>query len=62
LSKIGRAFIQQNVNLLNAKITTIGSRAEDIFYITDQQLQPINDTDKQNLIREEMLKMLNTQE
>ena len=60
LSKIGRAFIQQNVNLQSAKITTIGSRAEDIFYITDQQLQPITDTDKQNLIREEMLKMLDT--
>jgi len=61
LSKIGRAFIKQNVNLLSAKITTIGSRAEDMFYITDQQLQPINDTDKQNLIREEILKMLDTQ-
>ena len=58
LSKIGRAFIQQNVNLFSAKITTIGSRAEDMFYITDQQLQPITDTDKQNRIREEMLKML----
>jgi [protein-PII] uridylyltransferase len=59
LSKIGRAFIQQNVNLHSAKITTIGSRAEDIFYITDQQLQPITDANKQNMVREEMLKMLN---
>jgi [protein-PII] uridylyltransferase len=58
LSKIGRAFINQHVNLLSAKITTIGSRAEDMFYITDQQLQPITDPDKQNKIREEMLKML----
>jgi hypothetical protein len=31
-----------------------------MFYITDQQLQPITDTDKQNQIREEMLKMLDT--
>ncbi len=61
LSKIGRAFIKQKVNLLSAKITTIGSRAEDMFYITDQQLQPINDLDKQNLIREEILKMLDVQ-
>ncbi|MDD5266166.1 MAG: [protein-PII] uridylyltransferase [Methylococcales bacterium] len=61
LSTIGRAFIKQEVNLLSAKITTIGSRAEDMFYITDQQLQPINDTDKQNLIREEILKMLEIQ-
>ncbi|MFA5922493.1 MAG: [protein-PII] uridylyltransferase [Methylococcaceae bacterium] len=62
LSKIGRAFIQQNVNLHSAKISTIGSRAEDIFYITDQQLQPISDTDKKNQIREEILKMLDTQD
>ncbi len=61
LSKIGRAFIKQHVNLLSAKITTIGSRAEDMFYITDQQLQPIDDTDKQNLIREEILRILDTQ-
>ena len=32
-----------------------------MFYITDQQLQPINDLDKQNLIREEILKMLDVQ-
>ena len=58
LSKIGRAFINQDVNLLSAKITTIGSRAEDMFYITDQQLQPIVDIKKQHQIHREILKML----
>ncbi len=61
LSKIGHAFIQQNINLQSAKISTIGSRAEDMFYITDQQLQPITDMDKQNLIREEILEMLDAE-
>lgn len=60
LSKIGQAFIQQNIHLYSAKITTIGSRAEDMFYITDQQLQPITDTAKQEQIRREILKMLET--
>ncbi len=60
LSKIGRAFVKQNVNLLSAKITTIGSRAEDMFYITDMQLKPINDKDKQNEIRNDILNILNT--
>jgi [protein-PII] uridylyltransferase len=46
------------VNLFSAKITTIGSRAEDMFYITDQQHQPITDEHKQNQIRKEMLNML----
>ncbi len=58
LSEIGRAFILQNINLHSAKITTIGSRAEDIFYITDQQNQPINDKSRQNQISNEVLKAL----
>lgn len=62
LSKIGRAFIKQNINLHSAKITTIGSRAEDMFYITNQQNQPINDAAKQQRICEEMLKALVAEE
>ena len=58
LAKIGSAFIKQQVNLLNAKITTIGSRAEDMFYITDQNLQPITDPEQQAKIREELLTSL----
>jgi len=60
LSKIGRAFVQKGIHLHSAKITTIGSRAEDMFYITDNQSQPITDTTKQEQIREEILKMLGT--
>ncbi|MGZ8236838.1 MAG: [protein-PII] uridylyltransferase [Methylobacter sp.] len=58
LSKIGRAFVQKGIHLHSAKITTIGSRAEDMFYITDNQSQPITDAAKQEQIREEILKML----
>jgi [protein-PII] uridylyltransferase len=58
LSKIGRAFLKQNIHLHSAKITTIGSRAEDMFYVTDQQLQPISDPIGQQKIREEILKVL----
>ncbi len=58
LSKIGQAFMQQNIHLHSAKITTIGSRAEDMFYITDSRLHPIHDTAKQERIRDEILKML----
>ena len=41
LSKIGQAFDQVEVRLGRAKITTIGSRVEDIFYITDKQDKPL---------------------
>jgi [protein-PII] uridylyltransferase len=58
LSKIGRAFIDQRIQLHSAKITTIGSRVEDMFYVTDQQSQPITNSDSQQKIREEILKVL----
>jgi [protein-PII] uridylyltransferase len=58
LSKIGRAFIQKDIHLHSAKITTIGSRAEDMFYITDSQSRPITDPASQDQIREEILKTL----
>ena len=58
LSKIGRAFNRQRINLHSAKITTIGSRAEDMFYVTDQHNRPIEDTQKQQQISDEMLKVL----
>ncbi len=58
LSKIGQAFVQKNIHLHSAKITTIGSRAEDMFYITDNRSQPITDPVMQEQIREEILTML----
>jgi [protein-PII] uridylyltransferase len=58
LSKIGRAFVKQHINLHNAKITTIGSRAEDMFYVTDSALRPIADTETQRKLREEIVSAL----
>ncbi|HET7569350.1 MAG TPA: [protein-PII] uridylyltransferase [Gammaproteobacteria bacterium] len=34
LSEIGRVLEQQAIHLQNAKITTVGERAEDVFFIT----------------------------
>jgi len=58
LSQIGQAFIKQHINLHSAKITTIGSRAEDLFYVTDPQNQPITDPARQQHIYNEMAAML----
>jgi [protein-PII] uridylyltransferase len=62
LSKVGYAFMQQHIHLHSAKITTIGSRVEDMFYITDQHLQPISDENKQQEIREAIMKALDVTE
>jgi len=39
LSKVARIFNRFNIRIVNAKITTIGSRAEDIFYVMDSNNQ-----------------------
>ena len=43
LAKISQALILCNVRLKNAKIATLGERVEDIFYITDDRNQPLDD-------------------
>ncbi|MGD0961202.1 MAG: [protein-PII] uridylyltransferase [Methylomonas sp.] len=58
LSKIGRVFLQKKIILHKAKISTIGSRVEDLFYVTDEQLQPILDPAIKQNIRDEILKIL----
>jgi len=43
LARIGRIFVDHGVRLQNAKITTLGARVEDVFFITDLDGQPIED-------------------
>ena len=43
LSRIGQAFADCEIKLLNAKIATLGSRAEDVYYITDKNNEPLSD-------------------
>jgi [protein-PII] uridylyltransferase len=61
LSTIGRAFTELEIQLHDAKITTIGSRAEDMFYITDNQSQPIVDENRRLKIRQKILHLLNSE-
>ena len=44
LSRIGRAFADCEIKLLNARITTLGSRAENVYYITDRNNQPLTNS------------------
>lgn len=43
LACISRIFIDFNIHLQNAKITTLGERVEDIFLITNSDYKPLND-------------------
>ena len=57
LSKVGQAFIEQGIDIEAAKIMTIGERAEDVFYISDEAGAPLADDAKQRL-RDELVAKL----
>ena len=42
LSEIGKAFMAEHIHTHAAKIVTVGERAEDVFYITDETERPLN--------------------
>lgn len=58
LSKVGKIFNKHNINLHSARITTIGSRVEDMFSITDLELNPLSDPARQERLREEIISVL----
>ena len=49
LSKVGQAFIELGIDIDAAKIMTIGERAEDVFYISDEAGRPLDDAAKKQL-------------
>ena len=49
LSKVGQAFVDCGVDIETAKIMTIGERAEDVFYITNESGLPLDDNEKEQL-------------
>lgn len=54
LSQVGQVFIEQGVNIASAKIMTIGERAEDVFYISDESGKPLTE-DAQDELRRALL-------
>jgi [protein-PII] uridylyltransferase len=39
---VGKGLMQQGIELHAAKIMTVGERAEDVFYVTDLENQPLD--------------------
>lgn len=58
LSGIGMALTKYDIHLHNAKIATYGSRAEDIFFITDDQDKPVSDSARLIALENLIIKIL----
>ncbi len=49
LSKVGKVFLDEGIDIDAAKIMTIGERAEDVFYISDESGKPLGEEAKSRL-------------
>jgi [protein-PII] uridylyltransferase len=49
LSEIGKVFLAEQIDVVTAKIMTIGERAEDVFYVTDAQGGPLSEAARKHL-------------
>ena len=50
LCDIGKVMMDERIELLAAKIMTVGERAEDVFYVTDRDNRPLDATTAQRLV------------
>jgi len=58
LSKVGQAFGRVGVRLCDARISTIGSRAEDIFHVTDREDRPLADDGLKRTLRDALIELV----
>lgn len=43
LAQIGQLFAEYHLSIVNARIATLGERAEDVFFVTDTEGNPVSD-------------------
>ena len=58
LACIGRIFMDFDIHLLNAKISTLGERVEDIFFIADSEGKPLSDAATCERLQQEIREQL----
>ena len=61
LAKVAGIFVEMNITLHNAKITTLGENVEDVFFITDSDNHPIEDGHIGQLLQDEIKKHLDAE-
>lgn len=58
LARIGRIFMDFSIQLQNAKISTLGERVEDIFFITNSEGNPLSDPELCKQLQDEICRQL----
>lgn len=58
LSLISRIFLKHHIHISHAKITTLGEKVEDTFYLTDPLHNAVTDTVQLEQLQEEIYKAL----
>ncbi len=58
LSRIATALSQCDIQIQNARIATYGERAEDIFFISNTQNQPVSDEKQIKCMKKNILELL----
>ncbi len=58
LARIGKIFLDNDIQLLNAKISTLGERVEDVFFIADKHGEPLSDPVVCDNLQKEICKQL----
>lgn len=62
LARIGDIFREMDIRLQNARISTLGERVEDIFFVLDQNNQPIHDPELCQRLKNELEQQLTEQQ
>lgn len=58
LARIGRIFLEKELELQKAKIATLGERVEDVFFITGKDLKPLGDSKLHGALKAEICTQL----
>ncbi|MGO3119324.1 MAG: [protein-PII] uridylyltransferase [Moraxellaceae bacterium] len=60
LARVGQVFLEEKIEVHAARITTLGERAEDMFYISDHNDKPLS-TDRLDSLKAALLTSLSVQ-
>ena len=58
LSQVGQVFLDLHIRLTAAKVATLGERAEDVFFVTSADGEPLDDPARREALRTKLIEAL----